>query len=78
MASDAFFPFQIVSISKKKWHNSSNTTRRILKDQLSIDYCNENKLAMVFTGTRHFKTLTLLALIFFFNFKTPKNIYGIF
>ena len=26
-----------------------------IKDQLSIDYCNENKLAMVFTGTRHFK-----------------------
>ena len=26
-----------------------------IKDQLSIDYCNENNIAMVFTGTRHFK-----------------------
>ena len=26
-----------------------------IKDQLSIDYCDEHKMAMVFTGTRHFK-----------------------
>ena len=26
-----------------------------IKDQLSIDYCNEHKISMVFTGTRHFK-----------------------
>jgi phosphoribosylaminoimidazolecarboxamide formyltransferase/IMP cyclohydrolase len=26
-----------------------------IKDQLSIDYCNKNEMAMVFTGTRHFK-----------------------
>ena len=26
-----------------------------IKDQLSIDYCNENKISMVLTGTRHFK-----------------------
>ena len=26
-----------------------------IKDQLSIDYCNENEVAMVFTKTRHFK-----------------------
>jgi phosphoribosylaminoimidazolecarboxamide formyltransferase/IMP cyclohydrolase len=49
MASDAFFPFPDCTIGKRSWHY--NTTRRIIKDQLSIDYCNENKLAMVFTGT---------------------------
>ena len=26
-----------------------------IKDQLSIDYCNENGMSMVMTGTRHFK-----------------------
>ena len=26
-----------------------------IRDQLSIDYCNEHKISMVFTGTRHFK-----------------------
>ena len=26
-----------------------------IKDQLSIDYCNDHKIAMVMTGTRHFK-----------------------
>jgi phosphoribosylaminoimidazolecarboxamide formyltransferase/IMP cyclohydrolase len=26
-----------------------------LKDQLSIDYCNKEKMRMVFTGIRHFK-----------------------
>ena len=26
-----------------------------IKDQLSIDYCNGNNLAMVMTGVRHFK-----------------------
>ena len=26
-----------------------------INDQLSIDYCNNNNIAMVLTGTRHFK-----------------------
>ena len=26
-----------------------------IKDQLSIEYCNDHKLSMVMTGTRHFK-----------------------
>ena len=26
-----------------------------IRDQLSIDYCNEHDIPMVFTGTRHFK-----------------------
>ncbi|MFT7271898.1 MAG: phosphoribosylaminoimidazolecarboxamide formyltransferase/IMP cyclohydrolase, partial [Spirosomataceae bacterium] len=25
-----------------------------IRDQLSIDYCNENNVAMVMTGVRHF------------------------
>jgi phosphoribosylaminoimidazolecarboxamide formyltransferase/IMP cyclohydrolase len=54
MASDAFSFSRLCTIGKRSWHYSS-TTRWIIKDQLSIDYCNENKLAMVFTGTRHFK-----------------------
>jgi phosphoribosylaminoimidazolecarboxamide formyltransferase/IMP cyclohydrolase len=49
-----FFLFQIVYNWQKKLA-LQHTTRWIIKDQLSIDYCNENKLAMVFTGTRHFK-----------------------
>ena len=26
-----------------------------IKDNLSVDYCNENQMAMVTTGIRHFK-----------------------
>ena len=26
-----------------------------IKDKLSIEYCNNNKMKMVFTGIRHFK-----------------------
>jgi phosphoribosylaminoimidazolecarboxamide formyltransferase/IMP cyclohydrolase len=26
-----------------------------IKDQDSIDYCNQNNVAMVFTGIRHFR-----------------------
>ena len=26
-----------------------------IKDELSINYCDENKMSMVFTGNRHFK-----------------------
>jgi len=56
MASDAFFPFpDCVEIA----HNAGITAviqpGGSIKDELSITYCNENNLAMVFTGTRHFK-----------------------
>ncbi|WP_447635905.1 bifunctional phosphoribosylaminoimidazolecarboxamide formyltransferase/IMP cyclohydrolase [Flavobacterium microcysteis] len=56
MASDAFFPFpDCVEIA----HNAGITAviqpGGSIKDELSINYCNENKVAMVFTGTRHFK-----------------------
>ncbi len=56
MASDAFFPFpDCVEIA----HNAGITAviqpGGSIKDELSINFCNENKVAMVFTGTRHFK-----------------------
>ncbi len=56
MASDAFFPFpDCVEIAKKAGVTAVIQPGGSIKDALSIDYCNENKVAMVFTGTRHFK-----------------------
>ena len=56
MASDAFFPFpDCVEIADKAGIKSVIQPGGSIKDQLSIDYCNENGLAMVMTGTRHFK-----------------------
>lgn len=56
MASDAFFPFpDCVEIAKNAGVTTVIQPGGSIKDQLSIDYCNENNLAMVFTGTRHFK-----------------------
>ena len=56
MASDAFFPFpDCVEIAKNAGITAVIQPGGSIKDQLSIDYCNENNVAMVFTGTRHFK-----------------------
>nr|WP_299340311.1 bifunctional phosphoribosylaminoimidazolecarboxamide formyltransferase/IMP cyclohydrolase [Allomuricauda sp.] len=56
MASDAFFPFpDCVEIADKAGIASVIQPGGSIKDQLSIDYCNENGLSMVMTGTRHFK-----------------------
>jgi phosphoribosylaminoimidazolecarboxamide formyltransferase / IMP cyclohydrolase len=56
MASDAFFPFpDCVEIAKNAGITAVIQPGGSIKDQLSIDYCNENNMAMVFTGTRHFK-----------------------
>jgi phosphoribosylaminoimidazolecarboxamide formyltransferase/IMP cyclohydrolase len=56
MASDAFFPFpDCVTIAKQAGVTAVIQPGGSIKDALSIDYCNENKVAMVFTGTRHFK-----------------------
>lgn len=56
MASDAFFPFpDCVEIADKAGIQSVIQPGGSIKDQLSIDYCNENGLSMVMTGTRHFK-----------------------
>ena len=56
VASDAFFPFADGLITAAK----AGATAVIqpggsIKDELSINYCNEHEMAMVFTGTRHFK-----------------------
>jgi phosphoribosylaminoimidazolecarboxamide formyltransferase/IMP cyclohydrolase len=56
MASDAFFPFpDCVEIAKHAGITAVIQPGGSIKDELSIIYCNENKVAMVFTGTRHFK-----------------------
>ena len=56
MASDAFFPFpDCVEIANKAGINTVIQPGGSIKDQLSIDYCDNNDVAMVFTGTRHFK-----------------------
>ncbi|MDN3724497.1 bifunctional phosphoribosylaminoimidazolecarboxamide formyltransferase/IMP cyclohydrolase [Aequorivita sp. SDUM287046] len=56
MASDAFFPFpDCVEIAHKAGITAVIQPGGSIKDQLSIDYCNEHQMAMVFTGTRHFK-----------------------
>lgn len=56
MASDAFFPFpDCVEIADKAGITAVVQPGGSIKDQLSIDYCNNNKMKMVFTGVRHFK-----------------------
>ncbi|TDW49776.1 phosphoribosylaminoimidazolecarboxamide formyltransferase/IMP cyclohydrolase [Flavobacterium sp. 270] len=56
MASDAFFPFpDCVELAKNAGITAVIQPGGSIKDELSINYCNENNLAMVFTGTRHFK-----------------------
>ena len=56
LASDAFFPF---NDSVKLAHEAGITAfiqpGGSVRDKDSIDYCVENKLAMVITGMRHFK-----------------------
>ncbi len=56
MASDAFFPFpDCVEIAHAEGINTVIQPGGSVKDQLSIDYCDDQNMAMVFTGTRHFK-----------------------
>ena len=56
MASDAFFPFpDCVEIADNAGITAVIQPGGSIKDELSIDYCNDHKMAMVFTGTRHFK-----------------------
>lgn len=56
MASDAFFPFpDCVEIADNAGISAVIQPGGSIKDQLSIDYCNDNHIAMVMTGTRHFK-----------------------
>jgi len=56
MASDAFFPFpDCVEIANKVGIKAVIQPGGSIKDQLSIDFCNQNQMKMVFTGVRHFK-----------------------
>ena len=56
MGSDAFFPFpDCVEIAHNEGVAAVLQPGGSVKDQESIDYCNNNGMAMVMTGTRHFK-----------------------
>ena len=56
MASDAFFPFpDCVEIADKEGITAVIQPGGSIRDQESIDYCNQHNMAMVVTGTRHFK-----------------------
>ena len=56
MSSDAFFPFpDCVEIADKAGITSVIQPGGSIKDELSINYCDEHQMSMVFTGNRHFK-----------------------
>jgi len=56
MASDAFFPFpDCVEIACEAGVTAVIQPGGSIKDDLSIEYCNKNNVAMVMTGVRHFK-----------------------
>jgi phosphoribosylaminoimidazolecarboxamide formyltransferase/IMP cyclohydrolase len=56
MASDAFFPFpDCVEIADKAGITAVIQPGGSIKDQESINYCNDHNMAMVTTGIRHFK-----------------------
>ena len=56
LASDAFFPFSdCVEISFKNGIDSIVQPGGSVRDQESIDFCNENQMSMVFSGIRHFR-----------------------
>ncbi|MDH6534602.1 bifunctional phosphoribosylaminoimidazolecarboxamide formyltransferase/IMP cyclohydrolase PurH [Parabacteroides sp. 52] len=56
MASDAFFPFpDCVEIAAQEGIKAVIQPAGSVNDNLSVDYCNANGIAMVKTGVRHFK-----------------------
>lgn len=56
MASDAFFPFpDCVEIAHEAGIQAVIQPGGSIKDQESIDFCNEHEMAMVTTGARHFR-----------------------
>ncbi len=56
MASDAFFPFpDCVEIAHKQGIKAVIQPGGSVKDQDSINFCDQHDMAMVFTGVRHFK-----------------------
>jgi phosphoribosylaminoimidazolecarboxamide formyltransferase/IMP cyclohydrolase len=56
MASDAFFPFpDCVEIAYQHGIEAVIQPGGSVKDQESVNFCDAHNMAMVFTGTRHFK-----------------------
>jgi phosphoribosylaminoimidazolecarboxamide formyltransferase/IMP cyclohydrolase len=56
MASDAFFPFpDCVEIANSEKVKAVIQPGGSVRDQESIDYCDENNMVMVTTGIRHFR-----------------------
>ena len=56
MASDAFFPFaDCVEIASTVGISAVVQPGGSIRDQESINFCNQKNMAMVMTGTRHFK-----------------------
>lgn len=56
LASDAFFPFRdVVDECAKAGIKAIIQPGGSMRDQESIDACNEHGISMVFTGMRHFK-----------------------
>ena len=56
MSSDAFFPFaDSVEIAYNAEIKSVIQPGGSIRDNETINFCNEHKISMVFTGIRHFK-----------------------
>ena len=56
MASDAFFPFpDCVEIAHEAGVTAVIQPGGSVRDAESVEYCNNNDVAMVITGFRHFK-----------------------
>ena len=56
MASDAFFPFKdTVEMAARYGITAIIQPGGSIRDEESIDECNRHRIAMVFTGVRHFK-----------------------
>ena len=56
MASDAFFPFKdCVEIAFENGIRTVIQPGGSIRDNESVEFCNEHGVAMVMTGIRHFK-----------------------
>ena len=56
LASDAFFPFSdCVELAHQAGITAIVQPGGSVRDQESVDSCNENGISMVFTGFRHFR-----------------------
>lgn len=56
MASDAFFPFaDSIELAFRTGITAVVQPGGSVRDQQGIDFCNEHKMAMVYTGIRHFR-----------------------